>query len=570
MQAYIPLILLELLILAGGIAIVRRLFLATLIYKSKCHLESAFDSIEDPLAIIKRNYEIIRVNKAYADFVGKKFSQILNKKCHVVLRNRESPCEDCKIKEVFHTERKFYIPTSQHPRLPDTRNISFTFYPFRPKKKAEASVVEHIRDITELEYLKNNLEKRNKSLSDTTVILRQAQSEINDELELARQVQRSSLPQKPPSFEGLKIVGTYHPIKAVGGDMYDYIQFSPDRLAIFIGDASGHGLPAAFISTMSKMLLYNHTREETQPAEILDRINRDLLGSIRTTYYLTAVCAVFDQTDNSIVYARAGHPKPIVIRPDGQVIHLGAYGTFIGILDDAVYEQRKFFLHKGDRIYFCTDGIFEVVTSTQDHSGSILGFKQFSDIIVSVNHLPLDEVIPALQEKLSGYVYEDDYTLLIAEVTADIPPVNIGESLPGFDTGGEIGYFTFSKNRQTGKQFEAVAIWMQKKNYSKDEIQRMQICMSELISNALEHGNRNDPHKLVTMAYSVTDDEVRLCVVDEGGGFDLASVPDPTHDANLNREGGRGLYLVSQFVDSISQNSSGNGICITRKKRQVP
>jgi|GEM_PF-5301361 len=65
------------------------------------------------------------------------------------------------------------------------------------------------------------------------------------------------------------------------------------------------------------MLVYNNTREEIAPAVLLDRINRDLLSSVRTTYYFTAICAIFDTTENSIVYSRAGHPKPIVIHADG-------------------------------------------------------------------------------------------------------------------------------------------------------------------------------------------------------------------------------------------------------------
>jgi|GEM_PF-5325895 len=210
MREYLLLMLIELVLCAGGLILISRLTLAAKIYKSKRHLESAFDSIEDPLAIITRDYIEVRVNKAYSDFVEKPFLRILNRKCCAVLRGRETPCDDCKIKEVFHTRRKWYIPNTAHPLRSHTRTISITLYPFRPKKCSEYSVVEHIRDITELEYLKENLEKRNKALSDTTIILRQAQAEMDDELELARQVQRSSLPHKPPVIDGLKIAATYH------------------------------------------------------------------------------------------------------------------------------------------------------------------------------------------------------------------------------------------------------------------------------------------------------------------------------------------------------------------------
>jgi serine phosphatase RsbU (regulator of sigma subunit)/anti-sigma regulatory factor (Ser/Thr protein kinase) len=566
MLDYLPLFILELLIAAGGFILVRRLMLAASIYKSKKHLESAFDSIEDPLAIIRRDYSIIRVNKAYSELVGKPFSEVIGGKCYNILRNRESPCEDCRIKHVFHTERKQYIPISTHPSLPETRNISISFYSFHPKTGADASIVEHIRDITELEYLKDNLEKRNKSLSDTTVVLKKAQAEMNDELELARQIQRSSLPQKPPGIEGIRISAAYHPIKAVGGDIYDYIPFSKDRLALFIGDASGHGLPSAFISTMSKMLLYNNSREELPPATILNRINRDLLQSVRSTYYLTAICAVFDMKDNSIVYARAGHPKPFVIKSDGTIVYLESSGTFIGILENAVYEQRKFHLHKGDRVFFCTDGIYEVFTNEEKNSETILGYRQFAEIIASVNHLPFDEIIPAAQKKLECYEYEDDYTLIMAEITEECPAEAV-ESFPGLFNDKETGYFISEDFTEIVRQTEAIITAMSKHNWSVPDSQYMKMCINELVANAIEHGNCNDSRRKVTIAYDITDEEMNLCVSDEGEGFKIDAVPDPTHQSNLAKEGGRGLFLIRKFVDSIEQNTKGNCVCVTKKKQ---
>jgi len=531
----IPLLAFEAILIAGGGVLVYRLLLANRIFRSKRHLESAFDSIEDPLAIVDKDYTLVRVNKAYSDLVRQPFLSILGCKCYATLRNRTTPCDDCQMEDVIETEKKRFTPTSEHPRAPERRTISITFYPFRSRHAhKEVSVVEHIRDITELEFLKSRL------------------------------VQRSTLPQKAPEMDGLKIDLTYHPIEAVGGDVYDFIAFNEHRLAVFVGDASGHGLPSAFVSTISKMALYNNTREEITPARLLDRINVDLLGNIRTTHYLTSVCAVFDTSENSITYARAGHPMPIIIRANGQVFHLGANGTFVGILENAIYEQRKFFLRKGDRCYLCTDGIYEVMEA-KEPAPDILGFKRFSEIVASVNHLPFEKVIPAIRKKLAKYTYEDDYTLIVIEITHD-RPVDLAEALPGFDFDDDIAYVSFTDYPEISKQFDAVLNSMAKKGYGAEDLQRVRLCVNELVANALEHGNAHNRALPVVMAYTVGDTAVKLCVVDQGQGFDIGALADPTLDENINREGGRGLYLVKQFVDHVGQNTKGNGVFVIKNK----
>jgi serine phosphatase RsbU (regulator of sigma subunit)/anti-sigma regulatory factor (Ser/Thr protein kinase) len=558
-----PLLILEALIIIAGVFLIWRLHIANQIYKSKLHLESAFDSIDDPIAIVDRNYTLLRVNKAYVAFLHRSFGDVLRKKCYAVLRGREAPCEDCQLKQVLYTEKEGYVANSPHPVSPERRSISLTFFPFHPKRGMTVSVVEHIRDITELEYLKESLEKRNKSLSDTAIILRRAQAEMKDELALARKIQRSTMPQQAPEIDGMKIDLMYHPIEDVGGDIYDFIPFSDSRCAIFIGDASGHGLPSAFVSTISKMSLYNNTRSEIPPAQLLDRINQDLMGNIRTTHYLTSVYAVFDTEENSITYARAGHPMPIIVRKTGEVFQLGATGTFVGILNTAIYEQRKFYLEEGDRCYLCTDGIYEVFDAIQK-APEVLGFEKFIEIIRSVNHLPFHELIPTIRRKLSAFKYEDDYTLIVVEITGR-RTIDISETLPGFEPNEDIAYITFTDYDGMAKQFDAILASMAKKGYTASDIQRIRLCVNELVANAFEHA-RSDNHNEITLAHSVSDRAVKLCVVDSGPGFDLSLLPDPTIGENIHKEGGRGLYLVKQFVDHIGQNTKGNGVFVVKNK----
>ncbi|MBD3321907.1 MAG: SpoIIE family protein phosphatase [Chitinivibrionales bacterium] len=388
-----------------------------LIVKSKTHLQSTFDSIDDPLAIIDSNYTILRTNRAYTGLVGKTFWDVLGHTCYKILRNREEPCLDCKMKQVTAYGRKQISERSPHPRQPNDGIISLTFYPFSDIGSSGDAIVEHIRNITELERLKGNLEEQNAALARTTDRLQEAHDRTNEELSLARQIQLGIMPRTIPKINGLKIAATYHPVESVGGDLYDFIQFSDTKIGVFIGDASGHGLASSFIGTISKIVLYNHTKAEMPASELLDRMNKDLMYNINTGHYVTSFWGVIDLADNSITYARAGHPKPVVISEHQNVHILNASGTFIGIIDDPKYEQKKHHFRKGDRLYIFTDGIYEIMGEQSEARKGVLGYKKFQEILVSCNQLPFEKVIPGIEQQLCQYTYEDDYTLIVIEIT---------------------------------------------------------------------------------------------------------------------------------------------------------
>ncbi|MFW5775399.1 MAG: SpoIIE family protein phosphatase [Chitinivibrionales bacterium] len=547
------------------IVVIIRLMQSRRIKHSKHQLESTFDSIDSPTATITEHYTIQRVNKAYAEMIGKDYKEILGRKCFEILRSRTSICEDCRMMQTLETGKQQHIATSSHPKSTG-RIVSFTFYPFSGSSQKDRFVVEHIRDVTELESIRSDLERRNAMLANTTNILTKAKQEMDEKLDLARQVQQSTLPEKAPAIKGLMISHIYHPVEAVGGDVYDFIPFTQDRVGIFIGDASGHGLAAALVSTISKMSLFSHTRTELGATELLENINRDLVGNLHERavgHYLTCFWGVFDNRDNSFTYARAGHPQPIVIRANGERMQLDAAGTFAGIIENTRYEQKKFHFKKGDRCYLCTDGIYEV---NEDANGTstMLGYKRFAEVVASVNNQPFDNILPALSKRLSGFSYEDDFTVIVFEVTEDRPQ-DLSEDFPGFRPEDDIALFTIHTPSSVEQLIEPLSRRLTHNGFIEDTIKKIEICINELVSNGFEHGNGNDDGKKVTVAYTISRSEAKICVVDEGSGFNLESIPDPTHPENIAREGGRGVHLIRSFADEYGQNTKGNGIYFVKQ-----
>jgi sigma-B regulation protein RsbU (phosphoserine phosphatase) len=238
-------------------------------------------------------------------------------------------------------------------------------------------------------------------------------------LRVAGHIQKGLLPSKIPQFNLMRIDAVYKPVADVGGDIYDFIRMGENRLGVFIGDASGHGLASSLIGTLSKMSLYNHSRADLPTSELLVRMNRDLKAHIHTSHYLTCFWCIFDFEKNILTYSRAGHPTPLVLRKDGTLHGLSGCGIFLGITDDAAFEENYFRFEAGDRFYWFTDGIYDVFHKERNDGkgmGGFLGYNLFLDLVKQTAGEPLDNVIAALKGRLSEFKFVDDYTLIVAEV----------------------------------------------------------------------------------------------------------------------------------------------------------
>jgi serine phosphatase RsbU (regulator of sigma subunit) len=385
------------------------------IFKSKSGLQDMLDGISDPLVAITPSYDISRANKAYSNFTNSSFDQIIGKKCYSLLRNRTHPCDDCTLNYTIQNKTVSCIEHTVHPSGKGTLSITLSPYTSSDNRD-ELNVIEHIRDISLLETLKQDLEKKNYSLTNIMMHLKDARLKIKDELKLAKRIQLGTLPESSPVFNGLKITSAYHPIADVGGDFYDFIEFSPTKLGVFIGDASGHGLAAAFIATISKMSLFHNCKSIQDIDTMLTAINNDMLNIVHTGHYLTCFWGIIDTECNTITFSRAGHPHPVIIKRDASIFKLESTGPFIGIMETAKFEIKTVTLEKGDRLFLFTDGIYDVF-DRNDSSQSRFGYDRFIQILSETSYLPFGKIITTIQHMLTDYTYSDDYTLIAIEFT---------------------------------------------------------------------------------------------------------------------------------------------------------
>ncbi|HTG01296.1 MAG TPA: GAF domain-containing SpoIIE family protein phosphatase [Nitrospirota bacterium] len=198
------------------------------------------------------------------------------------------------------------------------------------------------------------------------------------DMEFARTVQESFLPQKPPDVTSYKFSAHYTPAQEVGGDFYDFIHLDKRRIGIVIGDVSGKGVPAALYMAKLGSDLRTLAFTEKEPAAALGRLNDLLAERSRRGMFATLLYIELDSPTGSLKIANAGHLPPIVRKADGSLVKIAAAGGApLGILPGMSFGQESTSLDRGDTVILYTDGIVEAMDSQE----RLYGFDRFEALL---------------------------------------------------------------------------------------------------------------------------------------------------------------------------------------------
>lgn len=188
---------------------------------------------------------------------------------------------------------------------------------------------------------------------------------LSRELELARSIQQSLLPQRMPDIPGLRLSSAYLPMSAVAGDFYEVLPLASGRTLVLVADVSGHGIPAALVASMVKVAVAAEADRHDIPGDILTGINRALSGKFERAY-VTACCIVVDSRQQKVMYAAAGHPPPLLRRADGRIDTLDHGGVILTLMPAVTYETQEVSFGPGDRLLVYTDGLTEAGRAGSD------------------------------------------------------------------------------------------------------------------------------------------------------------------------------------------------------------
>ena len=244
----------------------------------------------------------------------------------------------------------------------------------------------------------------------------QERERIEQELRVARQIQRSLLPEATPELYGWQLAAYYKPAREVGGDFYDFLELEDERLGLVVGDATGKGMPAALVMATTRGMLRAVAQSLDSPGEVLARVNDALCPDIPSEMFVTCFYAILDPKSGSLSYANAGHDLPYLWH-EGDAKELRARGMPLGLMPEMSYDEREAVLREGDCVLFYSDGLVEA----HDPHYEMFGFPRLGALIAE--HGNQRSLVDSLLKELYYFVgerweQEDDITLLTLERSA--------------------------------------------------------------------------------------------------------------------------------------------------------
>jgi serine phosphatase RsbU (regulator of sigma subunit) len=237
--------------------------------------------------------------------------------------------------------------------------------------------------------------------------------------EFADTMQRSLLPRSVPEFRGLELGDAYQSSARVevGGDVYDFMELADGRLAVALGDVTGHGIEAAADMAMAKFVFRSLAREHPEPADFLQAANEVVVGEIAPGKFITMVYLVIDPTTGGIAASGAGHPEPRIVAADGTMTALEAQGLVLGIEPGQQYDEVRASLEVGGAVVLYTDGVLEA-----RREGDLYGFERLDRVLSERRHLPADELAQVVLDDCRAFArgeLADDCAVVVVKRIAN-------------------------------------------------------------------------------------------------------------------------------------------------------
>jgi phosphoserine phosphatase RsbU/P len=237
---------------------------------------------------------------------------------------------------------------------------------------------------------------------------------LEEELDLARTIQQGLLPNDLPSTGWFRACGSSITSRQVGGDYYDVHPAGPDAFACVIADVSGKGVSAALLAALLQGAFLLASEGPAQIEDVMSSINRFLTERAKGEKYATVFYCTVDRS-GELRWSNAGHPKPILVRANSELISLDSTGLPLGMLEVASYEVKSMQLQPGDKIVLYSDGLSEA----ESEDGEFFDRKKFRETLYANASLGCKEfhakLVEAVEDFSEGAELADDITTLVLE-----------------------------------------------------------------------------------------------------------------------------------------------------------
>ena len=260
-------------------------------------------------------------------------------------------------------------------------------------------------------------------------LLREAaeQERMRKELEVARRIQTSFLPESCPPVPGWELAALWRSAREVSGDFYDFIPLpvrledegTEGRMGLVVADVADKGVPAALFMALSRTLLRTVSIDGRSPSDAISRTNDLILADARSDLFVTMFYAILQPRSGKIAYVNAGHMPPLVVRTDrGTIEELRVPGMALGILPNERFGEYTSHLEHGDALILYTDGVTDAMNTAQES----FGLDRLKELLRDHRRESAQVLVHTINDAVAAFVGEatqfDDFTLVVARRTA--------------------------------------------------------------------------------------------------------------------------------------------------------
>ena len=391
--------------------------------------------------------------------------------------------------------------------------------------------------------------------TDVTEGMRRA-AEIERLYEQARRTaesyQRSLLPSTP-KLPRVNMVAHYIPAagqRAVCGDFYDFTTLEDSRMAVVLGDVCGVGPPAANDAALTRYTLRSFTGGDSDLASLMERMNEHLLLHMGPDRFVRLFLGALDPERGTFEYVSAGHVPPVVYRTDtGEVDWLAEGAMALGIEPDVTFKTGQIELHPADALVLYTDGVTEA-----SRAGRPYGQGKFADLVQAFGPGTPGEIVQAIRRSVESWTegseLRDDLALIVAKVVPDTLEYELEREL-----------VLPNEPARMAEMRSFVAGFLADVQAPIEASHEILLAVGEATANACRHGRRAEGRSEVRTSCSLQGRQFLVSVADDGPGFDIRRIERPDLPDRF-ASGGRGLFLMTQLMDSLDVDSSSEGTTV--------
>lgn len=402
------------------------------------HSEALYHSLVEtlPQNIFRKNLDgcFTFANQQFCRSLGRPLEQIVGRTDYDFFPPELAAKYQADDRRVIETGQPYETVEEHQPPGADTMFVQVVKTPLRGADGTIIGLQAIFWDITEQRRAQEEIRQANIELANSRQELRARNLQMQDDLNMAREIQLTMLPQQYPVFPRgaspeasvFQFNHRYLPTGSLGGDFFTVSALPDDRAAVFLCDVTGHGVRSALITAMVRALVEELKPVAHSPGEFLSKLNVDLCAILRhtgtplltTAFYLTA-----DPRTGIMQYANAGHPKPFHLRrSQKEVVALanaaGRSQPALGLVEHAVYQSTEVRLTPGDLLFLFTDGLVEV----EDGTGRLFSVEELMETVRDRMFFPVprlfDGVLDHVREFAGTETFEDDVCLLGLEFCA--------------------------------------------------------------------------------------------------------------------------------------------------------